>query len=39
MSKQEVLQKIEKLRTELFNLATDPKQAILTMGIRTGGRQ
>ena len=28
MSKQEVLQKIEKLRTELFNLATDPKQAI-----------
>ncbi|OTP26946.1 DUF1642 domain-containing protein [Enterococcus mundtii] len=28
MIKQEVLQKIEKLRTELFNLATDPKQAI-----------
>lgn len=28
MSKQEVLQKIEKLRTELFNLATDPKQAV-----------
>ncbi|MDO7879990.1 MAG: DUF1642 domain-containing protein [Enterococcus mundtii] len=28
MSKQEVLQKIEKLRTELFNLATDPKQTI-----------
>ena len=28
MSKQEVLQKIEKLRTELFDLATDPKQAV-----------
>lgn len=28
MKKQDVLQKIEKLRTELFNLATDPKQAI-----------
>lgn len=28
MSKQEVLQKIEKLRTELFNLATDPKQTV-----------
>lgn len=28
MKKQDVLQKIEKLRTELFNLATDPKQTI-----------